>query len=167
MYVARGALRRQVLPQSSCRIFSRSNFLGRPARSGPISLLPSTPARTRFAPSPTGYVHIGSLRTALFNYLLAKATGGQFLVRVEDTDQVRPDTLLILMVNENKPRSDSWLETTRARCRGEVVRRFELGRPQLGRRWEILRRRTRLQFSSHPNIIQALILEDLTDRISR
>jgi glutamyl-tRNA synthetase len=34
-------------------------------------------------------VHIGSLRTALFNYLLAKATGGQFLLRVEDTDQVR------------------------------------------------------------------------------
>ncbi|KAI0115808.1 hypothetical protein GGR51DRAFT_546122 [Nemania sp. FL0031] len=88
LYIARGALRRQALPQSY-RIFSRSNFLGRPARSGPTSLLPSTPARTRFAPSPTGYVHIGSLRTALFNYLLAKATGGQFLVRVEDTDQKR------------------------------------------------------------------------------
>jgi glutamyl-tRNA synthetase len=46
------------------------------------------PARTRFAPSPTGYLHLGSLRTALFNYLVAKATGGQFLLRVEDTDQV-------------------------------------------------------------------------------
>lgn len=51
--------------------------------------LPGTPARTRFAPSPTGYLHLGSLRTALFNYLLAKKTGGQFLLRVEDTDQVR------------------------------------------------------------------------------
>ena len=50
--------------------------------------LPSTPARTRFAPSPTGYLHLGSLRTALYNYLLAKATGGQFIIRVEDTDQV-------------------------------------------------------------------------------
>ncbi|KAH0445811.1 hypothetical protein KCU90_g46, partial [Aureobasidium melanogenum] len=52
-------------------------------------LLPSAPARTRFAPSPTGYLHLGSLRTALFNYLLAKRTGGQFLLRIEDTDQKR------------------------------------------------------------------------------
>lgn len=51
--------------------------------------LPNGPARTRFAPSPTGYLHLGSLRTALFNYLLAKRTGGQFLLRIEDTDQVR------------------------------------------------------------------------------
>ncbi|KAF2269781.1 glutamyl-tRNA synthetase [Lojkania enalia] len=51
--------------------------------------LPTTPARTRFAPSPTGYLHLGSLRTALFNYLLAKRTGGQFLLRIEDTDQRR------------------------------------------------------------------------------
>jgi hypothetical protein len=50
--------------------------------------LPNGPARTRFAPSPTGYLHLGSLRTALFNYLLAKRTGGQFLLRIEDTDQV-------------------------------------------------------------------------------
>ncbi len=49
---------------------------------------PNTPARTRFAPSPTGYLHIGGLRTALFSYLLAKRTGGQFLLRIEDTDQV-------------------------------------------------------------------------------
>ncbi|TVY21786.1 Mitochondrial glutamate--tRNA ligase [Lachnellula arida] len=47
------------------------------------------PARTRFAPSPTGFLHLGSLRTALFNYLVAKATGGQFLLRIEDTDQKR------------------------------------------------------------------------------
>ncbi|RDL39509.1 Glutamyl-tRNA synthetase [Venustampulla echinocandica] len=47
------------------------------------------PARTRFAPSPTGSLHLGSLRTALFNYLIAKATGGQFLLRIEDTDQKR------------------------------------------------------------------------------
>lgn len=52
--------------------------------------LPTTPARTRFAPSPTGYLHLGSLRTALFNYLAAKATGGQFILRVEDTDKVGP-----------------------------------------------------------------------------
>ncbi|SCU96587.1 LAMI_0F07052g1_1 [Lachancea mirantina] len=52
-------------------------------------LQPTEPARTRFAPSPTGLLHIGSLRTALYNYLLAKSTGGQFLLRLEDTDQKR------------------------------------------------------------------------------
>lgn len=51
--------------------------------------LPDRPARTRFAPSPTGYLHLGSLRTALFNYLTAKVTGGQFILRIEDTDKVR------------------------------------------------------------------------------
>ena len=45
--------------------------------------------RVRFAPSPTGYLHIGSARTALFNYLFAKNTGGKFLIRVEDTDRDR------------------------------------------------------------------------------
>lgn len=45
--------------------------------------------RTRFAPSPTGYLHIGGARTALFNYLLAKRLGGRFILRIEDTDQTR------------------------------------------------------------------------------
>jgi glutamyl-tRNA synthetase len=45
--------------------------------------------RVRFAPSPTGYLHIGSARTALFNYLYAKHTGGKFLLRIEDTDIAR------------------------------------------------------------------------------
>ena len=51
--------------------------------------VPEKPVRTRFAPSPTGYLHLGSIRTALFNYLLARRTGGQFLLRLEDTDQKR------------------------------------------------------------------------------
>ena len=46
-------------------------------------------ARTRFAPSPTGYMHIGNLRTALYEYLIAKANGGDFILRIEDTDQKR------------------------------------------------------------------------------
>jgi len=50
--------------------------------------MPET-VRTRFAPSPTGYLHVGGARTALFNYLLARRAGGQFLVRIEDTDQTR------------------------------------------------------------------------------
>ena len=45
--------------------------------------------RVRFAPSPTGYLHIGSARTALFNYLYARHTGGKFLIRIEDTDLQR------------------------------------------------------------------------------
>ena len=47
------------------------------------------PVRVRFAPSPTGPLHIGGVRTALYNYLLAKQTGGDFVLRVEDTDQTR------------------------------------------------------------------------------
>ena len=45
--------------------------------------------RTRFAPSPTGYMHIGNLRTALYGYLFAKKEGGEFILRLEDTDSTR------------------------------------------------------------------------------
>jgi glutamyl-tRNA synthetase len=45
--------------------------------------------RTRFAPSPTGYLHVGGARTALFNWLYARHSGGKFILRIEDTDQVR------------------------------------------------------------------------------
>ena len=48
-----------------------------------------TPMRTRFAPSPTGPLHFGSVRTALFSFLAARSTGGQFILRIEDTDQER------------------------------------------------------------------------------
>ena len=45
--------------------------------------------RVRFAPSPTGYLHIGGARTALFNWLYARHTGGTFVLRIEDTDAAR------------------------------------------------------------------------------
>src|SRR3989338_5788326 len=45
--------------------------------------------RTRFAPSPTGFLHVGGLRTALYNYLFAKQNGGLFILRIEDTDRAR------------------------------------------------------------------------------
>ena len=51
----------------------------------------AAPAIVRFAPSPTGPPHPGSLRTALFNWLLARATGGRFILRIEDTDRARYD----------------------------------------------------------------------------
>jgi glutamyl-tRNA synthetase len=89
-------LLRPQLPAYTCRscLLRLSRASRRPAsnkyptRQKINTELPST-ARTRFAPSPTGYLHLGSLRTALFNYLLAKKTGGQFLLRIEDTDQKR------------------------------------------------------------------------------
>jgi glutamyl-tRNA synthetase len=49
----------------------------------------ASPTRLRFAPSPTGYLHIGGVRTALFNWLWARKTSGKFILRIEDTDQVR------------------------------------------------------------------------------
>ena len=49
----------------------------------------ATPIRVRFAPSPTGYLHIGGARTALFNWLFARHTGGTFVLRIEDTDEAR------------------------------------------------------------------------------
>ena len=52
------------------------------------STLPS-PLRLRFAPSPTGYLHVGGARTALFNWLLARKHHGTFLLRIEDTDRAR------------------------------------------------------------------------------
>ena len=49
-----------------------------------------TAPRLRFAPSPTGYLHIGGARTALFNWLYARKHGGTFILRIEDTDPARP-----------------------------------------------------------------------------
>ena len=51
--------------------------------------IPKGEVRTRFAPSPTGYMHVGNLRTALYTYLIARRLGGKFILRIEDTDQER------------------------------------------------------------------------------
>ena len=51
--------------------------------------IPEGEVRTRFAPSPTGYMHVGNLRTALYTYLIARHAGGKFILRIEDTDQNR------------------------------------------------------------------------------
>lgn len=65
----------------------------------------STPVRVRFAPSPTGFLHLGGLRSALFNWLYARHTGGVFVLRIEDTDQKRfnPRSL------DNLTRSLRWI----------------------------------------------------------
>lgn len=72
----------------------------------PLLVQPEYPVRTRFAPSPTGFLHLGSLRTALYNYLLAKSTKGQFLLRLEDTDQNR----LVPGAEQNIYDTLKWLE---------------------------------------------------------
>lgn len=51
--------------------------------------IPKGEVRTRFAPSPTGYMHVGNLRTALYTWLIARHNGGKFILRIEDTDQER------------------------------------------------------------------------------
>ncbi len=65
----------------------------------------SAPPRLRFAPSPTGYLHVGNARTALFNWLEARRTGGEMLLRVEDTDRDRSSSELV----ENVLASLRWL----------------------------------------------------------
>ncbi len=67
---------------------------------------PSSTVVTRFAPSPTGYLHIGGARTALFNYLYAKGRNGKFLIRVEDTDRERSTDAAVKAIFDGL----SWLE---------------------------------------------------------
>lgn len=57
--------------------------------------------RVRFAPSPTGFLHLGSARTALFNWLYARHTGGKFLLRIEDTDKIRSDVKFLEEILED------------------------------------------------------------------
>lgn len=91
----------------TCYVRCQESFWDSPVLKGAIKINKhrKTPVRTRFAPSPTGYLHLGSIRTALFNYLLARNTGGQFLLRIEDTDQKR----LITDAEENIYNTLNWL----------------------------------------------------------
>lgn len=70
-------------------LFKRKGGQGKYDCDYACDVAPSKRPRLRFAPSPTGFLHIGSLRAALFGYLLAKSQGGTFLLRIEDTDQKR------------------------------------------------------------------------------
>lgn len=84
--------------------------------------------RVRFAPSPTGYLHIGGLRTALYNYLLARNSGGTFFVRLEDTDQTRyvpgADKKLIESLKNFGLSWDDGIDLNEA---GEIVDRGDFG----------------------------------------
>ena len=64
-----------------------------------------TKPRVRFAPSPTGYLHVGGARTALFNWLYARRHGGTFILRIEDTDMERSSTDMVTAIFD----SMTWL----------------------------------------------------------
>src|SRR5665213_799323 len=93
-----------------------------------------TQVRVRFAPSPTGFFHIGSARTALFNWLYARHTGGVFVLRIEDTDQSRNseaflnliyDSLSWLGLNwDEGPRTGGALGPYRQSERSEIYREY-------------------------------------------
>ncbi|HMT44696.1 MAG TPA: glutamate--tRNA ligase [Chakrabartia sp.] len=78
---------------------------------------PNRPVVTRFAPSPTGYLHIGGARTALYNWLYARHMGGQFLLRIEDTDRARSTDAAIEAIIEGM----KWLDLD---WDGEIVMQF-------------------------------------------
>src|SRR5215472_13552299 len=74
--------------------------------------------RVRFAPSPTGFLHIGGARTALFNWLFARHHGGQFLLRIEDTDRIRSTSEAVAAIVDGL----DWLGLA---WDGDVVHQFE------------------------------------------
>jgi glutamyl-tRNA synthetase len=88
---------------------------------------------TRFAPSPTGYLHIGGARTALFNWLYAKHTGGKFLLRIEDTDRARSTEAAIAAIIDGL----KWLELD---WDGEVVYQFARAKRHAEVAWEMIER---------------------------
>ncbi|MEO0700756.1 MAG: glutamate--tRNA ligase [Pseudomonadota bacterium] len=73
---------------------------------------------TRFAPSPTGYLHIGNLRTALFNYLIARKAGGTFILRIDDTDPERSKDAYVDAIQEDL----EWLGLTWDRIERQSLR---------------------------------------------
>src|SRR5271169_6517771 len=106
----------------------RSTAFGRPPAGetcAPISM--RAIMRVRFAPSPTGALHIGGARTALFNWLLARHEGGKLLLRIEDTDRERSTPENVEQIIE----ALRWLEldwdegpilqTERSQCHGEAL----------------------------------------------
>ena len=76
------------LPQRS-GIFAQACFNGAYLCARKIMYMNEDQVRVRFAPSPTGGLHLGGVRTVLYNYLFAKKHNGKFIVRIEDTDQTR------------------------------------------------------------------------------
>lgn len=86
------------------------------------------PVRVRIAPSPTGFMHIGNLRTALTNFLFARSQGGSFLVRLEDTDQKRfVEGSAIDVINSLKWAGLTWDEGIDLGSSGSIIEKGEFG----------------------------------------
>ncbi|MDF0678473.1 MAG: glutamate--tRNA ligase family protein [Nitrosomonas sp.] len=78
--------------------------------------------KTRFAPSPTGYLHIGGARTALFSWAFARKQGGKFVLRIEDTDLERSTQQSVQAILDEWPGWDSIMMKGRiTRCSGELL----------------------------------------------
>ena len=77
--------------------------------------------RTRFAPSPTGFMHLGGLRTALYAYLYAKHNGGDFILRIEDTDQQRYVEGAVELIYSSLKESGLTVRTFRAKERKFIM----------------------------------------------
>jgi glutamyl-tRNA synthetase len=100
---------------------------------------------TRFAPSPTGYIHVGNLRTALFNHLIARKTGGQFILRIDDTDPERSKEEYVDAIKQDL----EWLGLTwdRIERQSERLDRYEAAAEnlrQMGRFYEAFETPTEL-----------------------
>ena len=80
--------------------------------------------RVRFAPSPTGYLHVGGARTALFNWLLARKEGGIFILRIEDTDLERSTKESVDAILEGM----SWLYGQKSSSSGMWIMCLRMGR---------------------------------------
>jgi glutamyl-tRNA synthetase len=113
-----------------------------------MSAAPATQVVTRFAPSPTGYLHIGGGRTALFNWLYARGRGGKFLLRIEDTDRERstPEATAAIL------KGLTWLGLD---WDGEVVSQFERKERHAEVAHEMLARGTAYKCFSTPEEIAA------------
>ena len=94
--------------------------------------MPSNKVRTRFAPSPTGYMHVGNLRTALYTYLMAKHEDGTFILRIEDTDQGRYVDGAVFVVRSDYAPADAVrgavkkLQDAGVRVLGSVLTRYDM-----------------------------------------
>ena len=96
--------------------------------------------KTRFAPSPTGYLHVGGARTALFSMLLARKTGGEFLLRIEDTDRARHDeTAVAKIIDDLRWLGIQWEEGVDLAADGRVIDRGPRGPYRQSERLDIYR----------------------------
>src|SRR3546814_14156206 len=100
-----------------------SSQTGEPLEKACVDASADTPkVITRFAPSPTGFLHIGGARTALFNYLFARHPNGEFKLRLEDTDRARSPDAAIAAILDGMRRSEErrdgqeGVSTCRSRC---------------------------------------------------